>query len=324
MSFSSLWRYIRQFFTSKKDRLDANLIRDYYRRLSQESSEMDDNSAVTGFRQQEVYGRIRKAMKREPPVKRLHWRTVQLAAGVLATAFVVIWCWSAVRETTPVTPMKSGYNALQRGVKKLTLPDGTQVWLNSGSKISYFASNAVGIRTVELKGEAYFDVMRDEMRPFVVHMEKIRVAVLGTSFNVRSYGDEEDVEVFVTAGAVCMAPDAERKIQDGIVLRRNQQVRYNKANDRFTQIDSVDAYSRATWITGNMRYQATPLRIILADLKRRFHINVETDHQLADCLITVDFGSDGPTNALEILAGVLAGHVQYERGIYKLKGTPCK
>jgi ferric-dicitrate binding protein FerR (iron transport regulator) len=82
------------------------------------------------------------------------------------------------------------------------LPDGTQVWLNADSRITYNEEFQGKIREVNLTGEAYFDVVRDEDRPFVIHTEVIDIKVLGTAFNVRSYSDEENTETSLIHGSV--------------------------------------------------------------------------------------------------------------------------
>lgn len=84
----------------------------------------------------------------------------------------------------------------------IQLPDGTQVWLNADSKLTYNEKFQGDIREVSLSGEAYFDVVRDESRPFIIHTKAIDVRVLGTSFNVRSYENEKITETSLIHGSV--------------------------------------------------------------------------------------------------------------------------
>lgn len=85
---------------------------------------------------------------------------------------------------------------------KLQLPDGTEVWLNSGSRISYGNDFSGSVREVTLKGEAYFDVVKDSSRPFIIHTDAVDIRVLGTAFNVRSYPDEQIMETALIRGSV--------------------------------------------------------------------------------------------------------------------------
>lgn len=85
---------------------------------------------------------------------------------------------------------------------KLQLPDGTQVWLNSGSKLSYDKSYGNGLREVSLSGEAFFDVVKNPALPFVIHTTSIDIKVLGTAFNVKSFPNEKNTETSLIRGSI--------------------------------------------------------------------------------------------------------------------------
>ncbi|MEO5682819.1 MAG: FecR family protein [Chitinophagaceae bacterium] len=85
---------------------------------------------------------------------------------------------------------------------KLLLPDSTQVWLNSGSKLSYDKSYGNGIREVSLQGEAFFDVVKNPAHPFVIHTSSIDIKVLGTAFNVKSFPGEKNTETSLIRGSI--------------------------------------------------------------------------------------------------------------------------
>ena len=85
---------------------------------------------------------------------------------------------------------------------KLLLPDGTQVWLNSGSKLSYDKTYGSGLREVALSGEAYFDVVKNPAQPFIIHTTSIDIKVLGTAFNVKSFPGEKNTETSLIRGSI--------------------------------------------------------------------------------------------------------------------------
>ena len=85
---------------------------------------------------------------------------------------------------------------------KLKLPDGTQVWLNAGSKLSYDKTYGNGTREVALSGEAYFDVVKNHSLPFVIHTTSIDIKVLGTAFNVKSFPGEKNTETSLIRGSI--------------------------------------------------------------------------------------------------------------------------
>jgi ferric-dicitrate binding protein FerR (iron transport regulator) len=113
---------------------------------------------------------------------------------------------------------------------KLTLPDETEIWLNSGSTIKYPAKFSTTRREVFLEGEAFFDVRRDESRPFFVRTSEINIRVLGTKFNVKSYPDEKFVETTVISGSVEIeTKPAGSSSKQFLKLEPNQKATFSKA-----------------------------------------------------------------------------------------------
>ena len=100
-------------------------------------------------------------------------------------------------------PSKSVNNTVStKGSYKasINLPDGSKVWLNGDSKITYDGDFQGKTREVHLSGEAFFDVAKDKTRPFIIHTRTINLKVLGTAFNVRSYDNEKETETALVHG----------------------------------------------------------------------------------------------------------------------------
>lgn len=121
---------------------------------------------------------------------------------------VMISSWLLVKQLkdTPVI-QKSNIPAevlTQNGSRtKLLLPDGSNVWLNSGSKITYNKDfETGGLREVNLTGEAFFDVVKNPKRPFIIHTSRIDIKVLGTRFNVKAYDNDQTTETSLIKGSV--------------------------------------------------------------------------------------------------------------------------
>jgi ferric-dicitrate binding protein FerR (iron transport regulator) len=91
-------------------------------------------------------------------------------------------------------------------VSKIILPDGTKVWLNAGSKIVYKTNYGNKCRRIQLTGEAFFDVVKDSERPFIVNTAAMQIKVLGTAFNVRSYADDNVSETSLIRGRIELTP----------------------------------------------------------------------------------------------------------------------
>jgi len=116
---------------------------------------------------------------------------------------------------------------------KIVLPDGSQVWLNAGSNLDYNNSDFnKQLREVSLNGEAYFDVTKNADKPFIIHTKKMDIKVIGTAFNIRSYGDEKIAEASLIRGSIEVTLK-DRKDQK-ITLKPNEKI--SIANDELQQV----------------------------------------------------------------------------------------
>jgi ferric-dicitrate binding protein FerR (iron transport regulator) len=120
---------------------------------------------------------------------------------------------------------------------KIVLPDGTEVWLNAGSKLTYDMSYGRKTREVNLIGEGYFKVTRQEKKPFIVHTVKANIKALGTEFNVKAYPDESYIETILVKGSVAVNQinvEKERNIiskEPSLILKPGQKARIYKVKD---------------------------------------------------------------------------------------------
>lgn len=118
---------------------------------------------------------------------------------------VASWLFTGKEQEKPAPLAISGNNQIstRNGSRtKVDLPDGSSVWLNAGSKLEYDKLFGNELREVYLTGEAYFDVVKNPDKPFIVHTKAAKVKVLGTAFNVRSYPEDNKIETSVIHGSV--------------------------------------------------------------------------------------------------------------------------
>ncbi|HEV2354711.1 MAG TPA: FecR domain-containing protein [Puia sp.] len=104
----------------------------------------------------------------------------------------------------------------------LTLPDGTLVWLNAGSRLAYASNYNVSRREVSLTGEAFFDVAKNSQRPFLIHTDRIDIQVLGTSFNVKSYPSDKTTETTLIRGSLEVS--LKNRPGENIILKPNEKL----------------------------------------------------------------------------------------------------
>lgn len=149
----------------------------------------------------------------------------------------------------------------------ITLSDGTQVWLNTGSSLKYPSQFDSKSRTVELSGEAYFKVARNENSPFIVKTDYITTRVLGTEFNIRAY-NEADVSVTLVNGKVEVeSPNTER-----LTLKPNECATIKASK---LQSEVVDVKKYTAWVDGYFYFDNASLEDIMKELGRWYNINIE-------------------------------------------------
>lgn len=123
-------------------------------------------------------------------------------AILLVAAGLLFYKFQPVKEEPDSLVAKNEVSTKYGSKSSLALPDGTKVWLNAGSKLTYDKSYGGSMREVSLSGEAFFDVVKDSQKPFIIHTGKMDIRVLGTVFNVKCYPDEHRTETSLLRGSI--------------------------------------------------------------------------------------------------------------------------
>lgn len=149
----------------------------------------------------------------------------------------------------------------------VTLDDGTRVWLNSGTEFRYPTNFVTGQREVYLKGEAYFDVKHDTIRPFVVMVNDCAVRVYGTQFNINTH-KEGVIQTVLVSGSVAF-----RKGNEEFKLQPGEKAEYRK-NDGKVEVNQVDISSYIAWKDGTFVFENESLEDIMNTLSRWYDVDV--------------------------------------------------
>lgn len=179
----------------------------------------------------------------------------------------------------------------QKGSKSITtLPDGTKVWINSETKITYEKSFGEEARNVFLEGEAYFNVVHDKARPFIVHTKDMQIKVTGTVFNVRAYPDEANAQTTLISGSVEVQLNNNSSTK--VLLKPNEKVivKQSKVNDSLQQaqvltpqLSIVPVKSKnindtvcteIQWINNRLALEDQSLTEIIPILERWYNVQV--------------------------------------------------
>lgn len=154
---------------------------------------------------------------------------------------------------------------------KLLLPDGTQVWLNAGSKIVYSQGFGVKDRHLQLNGEAYFEVTKNEKLPFDVQTKELNVTVLGTKFNFRNYDEDGEVVVNLLEGKVQL--DNHLRNVGETYLCPTEKMILNKATGEMT-ISRAKVANAKEWTNDRLFFDEMPLADIAKELMRSYNVRV--------------------------------------------------
>lgn len=167
-----------------------------------------------------------------PRIRFIKFKKLAVAASIALILATAAWILMPARsKTLAASENKMSEVIAGKGIRsKLVLPDGTQVWLNSDSKLIYNEAFDAEQREVTLEGEAYFDVVKNPKRPFIVHTSVIDIRVLGTAFNVKSYPLEKTIETTLIHGMVEVI-NKNRPESSKIILRPKEKLVFNKVED---------------------------------------------------------------------------------------------
>lgn len=160
--------------------------------------------------------------------------------------------------------------AVERGQKaNITLPDGSKVWLNSQSKLTYSPNFNVNKRELELNGEAYFEVAHNPDKPFIVRSNDIAVEALGTAFGVKAYNEDNLISSILMRGKVRVTtPDGES------ILMPNDRIMYDKTSHKKALSTVTNATDFTGWIHNELRFENESFGEIAKTLQRIYNVEI--------------------------------------------------
>jgi ferric-dicitrate binding protein FerR (iron transport regulator) len=178
----------------------------------------------------------------------------------------------AMRYIKLPSPISYVYVETPLGQKShIILSDGTKVWLNSGSKIAYSSDYNKKSRMVKLTGEAFFDVVHNSQRPFIVNTGKINVKVLGTAFDVHAYPNDTSIEVSLLRGSLSVE-SAIDQTQIGM-LHPNQKATINQSN-LLCAVSDCNAANDNIWINNQLKFEGVTTDEMFKQLDRWFGVDI--------------------------------------------------
>lgn len=182
---------------------------------------------------------------------------------------------------------------------QLTLPDGTGVWLNAASSITYPVSFSGSNRKVTITGEAYLEVARNNQQPFLVDVDgKSQVEVLGTSFNINSYSDEESIRTTLIDGSIKVS-----KAGQSAILKPGQQADITPSSgSSINIINDTDLEKTLAWKNGLFNFNGATLPTVMRQLERWYNIKVRYESTIPTLVFKGEMYRDvNLSDVLEVL-----------------------
>lgn len=275
-------------------------------RIFEDKLAMSDPSMDDGVKKR-IFENIRqgiRAKERTIPIHRNWKRALQWAAILILPVVSALSVYYFTQDTDnsrqpTVITARNGEKA------EVVLPDGSKVWINSGSTLTYEKSFNRKKRPVYLEGEAYFEVAKNTKRPFIVKTQSMDVQAIGTAFNVRSYKSDQHVSAILLEGKVKVTASGKET-----TLNVNQRATFDRYSNLLTT-DEVRASRFIEWKNGNIYFNNQTFNDIALTLSRIYNVNIQfASEELRPMRFSGTLGSSGIKNALDILS--LASPMYYD------------
>ncbi|MDD4192106.1 MAG: FecR domain-containing protein [Mangrovibacterium sp.] len=196
------------------------------------------------------------------------------AVFILAVAVSSLFFYSKQNRPRPDSNVVSYTTAIAENgqISKLILPDSSVVWLNSGTQIKYPTDFAIERRDVFLDGQAFFQIKRNTQMPFKVFCRDVEVRVLGTSFNINAYPEEQEVKVVLETGKVELMKSSGS--QTKYTLEPGQKLTYHRVSDHVI-VREVELDRYVKWKDGVLIFRKDPMSEVVPVLQRKYNIDLE-------------------------------------------------
>lgn len=211
----------------------------------------------------------RKSNVRHLPAWKNLLKYAAILIGIGFTTSYIFWQSRIIKELqSPVTI------ATAKGERShITLPDGTKVWLNACSKVSYTNAVFSKERRVKMNGEAYFEVAKNPHVPFIVESKKISTRVLGTKFNIRAYEDENYITATLLEGSIQLT-STDIRFPKNLILKPGDKIICYDENGETQYINDRKEAKNIDWISGKLNFDNRPLELIARELEKQFDTRI--------------------------------------------------
>lgn len=206
-------------------------------------------------------------------------------------------------------------------LSKVELPDGSMVWLNSGSKVIYNNKFALNNRRITLEGEAFFDVKKGKDLPFLVNCNDITVKVHGTRFNVITKDDETKVDVVLEEGEVELLKNEDES--SIYILQPGELASFDRQNRKLS-INQVNTTRYTSWKEGILNIYNQPLKEVIKMLEDRYNQKFEYENEIAGILYTFTIKNESLGDILNLMESITPVKAVQKGNVIQIKTDKMK
>lgn len=259
--------------------------------------------------------------EKEKSVKTISLKSRLLKISYSAAAILILFIaiYQLLLKPTPTLKIASVEQVL-----KDSLPDGTQISMNKNSKITYPKRFAKNERRVKLEGEAFFEVKRNEKKPFIIEAGNAFIQVLGTKFNVKAYEDSK-IEVIVTEGLVKLfVIDSETNETSEILLKAGEKGKISTKENKPVYV-SENIPEELIWMDYTLIFKDTDLKRVFTLLEKYYTINIKvSDTSIYNCRLSTTFSNNSIEDIMDIIVATFELEYTKVNNVYTIKGNGCE
>jgi ferric-dicitrate binding protein FerR (iron transport regulator) len=264
---------------------------------------------------------VQEKIKQEDNVIPITGRNSGLKWVLRIAAVLVISLFSLWYYTNSNAVPEQMIAQTQGSSQEVTLPDGSKVWLNANSKLTYPKEFNGNTREVKLEGEAFFDVIKDPSQPFIIGNKDFEVKVLGTSFNVMGYANSNEVLVTVVTGTVAFKATTGSQ---QVILTKDEIGTLNKTDHNVSESSNND-FNFMAWKTRKLRFNNQSIKQVCDALNKHFSIDVIVeDKTIYNCKFTGSFDDAKLQDVLKTMEAALNIKVQTNQNRVTISGKGCE
>ncbi len=327
---TSRLKFLPPKYRRRLRRADRKILDWYFNLMEKEWQQQEDQSPEgENLLQQHRFDQLMDHIQRDrlkklsQPGITVSWKIAASVAVIFAFGFLA-FRYLQHREDSTIRLSWRYVNAGNNANRKVTLPDGSDIWLNSGSILRFPEEFRDTIREVFLTGEAYFEVAHRDKHPFIIRSNGVSTKVLGTKFNVKAYPSFENVVVSVLSGKVGVSRKNSAGLSPVVLLEASQQVVYSRKTDQMETFFLPDVTEQLAWRNGKLIFRNTPLPEVLSLLQNKYGITIRAGKQFESCQVYFEFGDEPVDDVLLIIEKLVQGKIKKDANGYQLTGPGCR